>query len=347
MKNTEEIYIELKDDEWPFEYTDHDRMIARAIVYDDSGYFYFVRVQRDDHFGKATLIETSGGGVEKGEDLESAVKRELKEELGAEAEVVCKLGIVSDYYNLIHRHNINNYYLCKALSFGEKHLMPDEIEDFHLSTLRLSYEEAEREYEKRRNTPLGRLIANRELPMLRKAKEVLSALPEKSSYDRSPGKKIIILGCPGSGKSTLARNLQSKTGLPLYHLDNIWWKPDRTHISRDEFDEKLEALLREDAWIIDGDYSRTYEVRFAACDTVIFLDYDEEECMKGICSRIGEERTDIPWTESSIDPELVAEVRNYRSEKRPVILSLIEKYPGKQVLIFKSREEAQRWLSEN
>ena len=342
MRNIEELNIELKDDEWPFEYTDHDRLIARAIVYDDGGFFYFVRVHRDDHFGKATLIETSGGGVEKGEDLESAIKRELKEELGAEVEVVCNLGTVSDYYNLIHRHNINNYYLCRAFSFGEKHLMPDEIEDFHLSTLKLSYEEAEREYELRRDTPLGRLIANRELPMLRKAKEILDGV----SDDLLPGKRIIILGCPGSGKSTLARNLQSKTGLPLYHLDNIWWKPDRTHISRDEFDGKLEALLKKDAWIIDGDYSRTYEVRFVACDTVVFLDYDEDECIKGITGRIGEARPDIPWTEGDIDPELVAEVKNYRNEKRPVLLSLIGKYPGKRVLIFKTREEAQKWLSE-
>ena len=66
MKNSEEIKIELRDNEWDFEYTDHDRDIVRAIVYDDSGYFYFVRVLRDDDFGKAVLIETSGGGVEKG-----------------------------------------------------------------------------------------------------------------------------------------------------------------------------------------------------------------------------------------------------------------------------------------
>ncbi len=168
----EELY-ELQDTEWPFEYTDHDRNIARAIVYDDDGYFYFVRAERDDDFGKATLIETSGGGVEAGEDLHAAIKRELKEELGAEVEVICKIGVVSDYYNLIHRHNLNNYFLCKVISFGDKHLMQDEIEDFHLSTLKVTYEEAVAEYEKRRETRLGRLIANRELPILRKARTLI------------------------------------------------------------------------------------------------------------------------------------------------------------------------------
>ena len=169
-----ELYLELRDTEWPFTYTDHDRQIARAIVFDDEGYLYFTRATRDDHFGKATLIETSGGGVERGEDLLSAIHRELREELGAEVEVVAKIGVVSDYYNLIHRHNVNHYYLCRATSFGEKHLMPDEIERFHLSTLRLTFDEAEAEYERRACTPIGRLIADRELPVLKRAREILN-----------------------------------------------------------------------------------------------------------------------------------------------------------------------------
>lgn len=169
----DELLIELKDLEWPFEYTDHDRRIVRAIIFDAAGNFYFVRAERDDDFGKATLIETAGGGVEAGEELDSAIKRELKEELGAEVEIICKIGVVSDYYNLIHRHNLNNYYLCKSKSFGDKNLTKDEIDDFHLSTLKLSYDEAVAEYEKRRETKLGRLIANRELPVLEKAREIL------------------------------------------------------------------------------------------------------------------------------------------------------------------------------
>ena len=170
---SEELYLELEDREWPFTYTDHDREIGRGSGFDDDGWRDFTRVTRDDHFGKATLIETSGGGVEKGEDLLSAIHRELKEELGAEVEVLCAIGVVSDYYNLIHRHNVNHYYLCRALSFGEKHLMPDEIKDFHLSTLRLTFEEAEAEYRRLACTPIGRLIANRELPVLQRAKEIL------------------------------------------------------------------------------------------------------------------------------------------------------------------------------
>lgn len=174
--NLSEIRISLQDTEWPFEYVDHDREIVRAIVFDDFGYYYFVRLERNDDFGEAILMETSGGGVENGEDLHSAILRELQEELGVTVDILCKIGVVSDYYNLIHRHNINNYYLCKIISFGDKNLTQDEVENFHLSTLKLTYEEAVNEYEKCSCTRLGRLISNRELPILRQAKIIMNNL---------------------------------------------------------------------------------------------------------------------------------------------------------------------------
>lgn len=169
----EQLKLSLTDDQWDYEYTDHDREIVRAIVIDIEGFFYFVRAERDDEFGKARLIETSGGGVESGEDFPTAIVRELNEELGAQVEIICKIGVVDDYYNLIHRHNINNYYLCRAVSFGEKSLTEDELERFHLSTLKLSYGDALKEYELCAESKLGHLIAQRELPILRRAGEIL------------------------------------------------------------------------------------------------------------------------------------------------------------------------------
>ena len=159
------------------------------------------------------------------------------------------------------------------------------------------------------------------------------------------GQKIIVLGCSGSGKSTFSRKLHEVTHLPLIHLDNIWWKEDRTHISREEFDQKLDEILEGDKWIIDGDYSRTYEARFKACDTVIFLDYGVEECMNGIKERVGKERADIPWTEQKLDPELVKLVEKYDIENRPVVLSLLEKYRNISYLVFKARGEADEWIN--
>ena len=107
-------------------------------------------------------------------------------------------------------------------------------------------------------------------------------------------KKVMVIGCPGAGKSTFARKLQELTGLPLYYLDMIWHKPDRTNISREEFDRRIHEIVSQDAWIIDGNYNRTLELRMRECDTVFFLDYPLEVCLEGAASRIGKERVDIP-----------------------------------------------------
>ena len=157
------------------------------------------------------------------------------------------------------------------------------------------------------------------------------------------GQKIIVIGCSGSGKSSLSKKLRDVTGLPLFHLDNIWWQSDKSHISREEFDQKLDEILLTDRWMIDGDYSRTYEMRFQACDTIIFLDYPVDVCMNGIKERIGKNRTDIPWTEQALDSELVKLVERYETDNRPVILSLFEKYPDAAKFVFKSRLEAAEW----
>ena len=158
-------------------------------------------------------------------------------------------------------------------------------------------------------------------------------------------KRIIVLGCPGSGKSTFAIQLHQRTGLPLIHLDNIWWKTDRTNVAQSEFDERLAAVLGTGEWIIDGDYSRTYEARLKACDTVFFLDYGEAACMAGIRARVGRARPDMPWTEDTLDPELVEEVRKYGGVQRPRLMELLHTYPGKETHIFRTREEAEVWLA--
>ena len=95
---------------------------------------------------------------------------------------------MSDYYNLIHRRNLNHYFLCRVRSFGEKRLTQDEIDCFHLSTLRLTWTEAVREYEARACTPLGRLLANRELPVLKRAKELLEDMGIRLPQPQIPSK---------------------------------------------------------------------------------------------------------------------------------------------------------------
>ena len=112
--------------------------------------------------------------------------------------------------------------------------------------------------------------------------------------------KVIVIGCPGSGKTTFAEKLNKKTGLPLYYLDAIWHKPDKTHIDRENFDEQISRIFDASEWIIDGNYNRTIEMRLQQCDTVFLFDLPTDVCIQGARDRLGERRYDLPW----IDKEL-------------------------------------------
>lgn len=158
-------------------------------------------------------------------------------------------------------------------------------------------------------------------------------------------KKVIIIGCPGAGKSTFARKLRDMTGLPLYYLDQIWHKPDRTTVSRPEFDTALGEILADDEWIIDGNYKRTLERRMAACDTVFFLDYPVDVCLSGAAARVGQTREEMPWTETELRPDLEQYIRDFAATQLPHAYQLLEQYrAGRNVVLFHSREDADAWL---
>lgn len=156
--------------------------------------------------------------------------------------------------------------------------------------------------------------------------------------------KVIVIGCPGGGKSTFARMLHEKTGLPLYYLDLMYWNADRTTVDRAVFHERLHATMEMESWIIDGNYASTMEMRLAACDTVFFLDYSLEVCLAGIDARRGKSRPDMPWVETEGDEEFIAFIKNYSTDSRPKVMELLGRYSDKNIVIFKTRAEADTFL---
>lgn len=158
-------------------------------------------------------------------------------------------------------------------------------------------------------------------------------------------KRVLVIGCPGGGKSTFARGLRDRTGLPLYYLDMLWHKPDRTNIAQEEFDGKLEGLMKLDRWIIDGNYLRTLEMRLKECDTVFLLDYPLEVCLAGVEERIGKRREDMPWVEREIDREFRQWILDFSGDQLPRIYELLEKYREKDIIRFQARGEAEDYLN--
>lgn len=160
--------------------------------------------------------------------------------------------------------------------------------------------------------------------------------------------KAIVIGCPGAGKSTFARKLRNKTGLPLYYLDMMWHRPDKTNITPEQFDAKLTDILATDKWIIDGNYARTLEMRISACDTVFLLDFPLAVCLEGVKNRIGHNREDMPWVEKELDEDFRQWILDFPNTQLPKIYNLLEQYgKSRKVYIFHSRADSDNYFEEN
>ena len=157
--------------------------------------------------------------------------------------------------------------------------------------------------------------------------------------------RILVIGSPGSGKSTFSRRLRDKTGLPLYYLDMIFHRPDRTFVSRAEFDEKLSDILETEQWIIDGNYQRTLPIRFEKCTDIFLFDLPVEQCLQGAASRIGKAREDLPWIETEFDPAFRQYILDFQKDQLPNIYAWIDRYrQTRAITVFRSREEADDWI---
>ena len=163
--------------------------------------------------------------------------------------------------------------------------------------------------------------------------------------------RILIIGCSGAGKSTLARKLGVLTGLPVIHLDSLFWKPGWVESTKAEIDEKILTAMAQTQWILDGNYSRTLPLRLEKCDHVIFLDFPRWLCLWGVLKRIastyGTVRPDMAeGCPERLDWEFLVWVWNFNKNVRPKLLQALESKPEVTVTVLKNRKEVNRFLSE-
>lgn len=164
------LLASLRDDQYPFTYTDHVRLIARGVVYNDKKEIALIKLHGQDKFGNRNYYELPGGGVKDTETNEEAFVREIIEEVGWKVKIIAELGEVDDFYNLIHRENHNFYFLGSCLSY-----VGTKLEDYEKAIMEkviwVSIDEAIAIFKNMNNQGCATLVKRRELPILILAKQ--------------------------------------------------------------------------------------------------------------------------------------------------------------------------------
>lgn len=165
--------------------------------------------------------------------------------------------------------------------------------------------------------------------------------------------RVLIIGCSGSGKSTLARALGERTGLPVIHLDQEYFGPGWKEPRREVWRERIVRLVARDAWLMDGNYSSTFDLRMPRADTVVFVDMPTWLCLWRVITRTMVHYKKIrassaPGCPERFDAHFLHYVRGYNKTRRPGILRSLEaaRGDGKAVYVLSSRRAVKRFLTE-
>jgi adenylate kinase family enzyme len=165
-------------------------------------------------------------------------------------------------------------------------------------------------------------------------------------------KRVLVIGSPGTGKTTFAKKLAEKTGLPLVHLDLHYHDKSKDYyneINKEAWQDKVAELIKHDTWIIDGNYNSTLVERLTRADTIIFFDFPRHKAFEGVLNRRvklrNKKRSDMPddWKER-LDWGFLRYIWKFNKVKRPMILEKILANKNKEVVIFKTRADAERYL---
>jgi adenylate kinase family enzyme len=163
-------------------------------------------------------------------------------------------------------------------------------------------------------------------------------------------RRVLVIGSGGAGKSTFAARLGERKGLPVIHLDALYWRAGWQEPPREEWSARVDELLAGDAWIMDGNYGGTLERRLAACDTVVFLDFPRALCLWRVVKRraVFRSRSRPDMAEGCRERltwEFARWIWTYPRERRPGVLKRLSSLrEGQRVFVLRSPREVRRFL---
>ncbi len=161
-------------------------------------------------------------------------------------------------------------------------------------------------------------------------------------------KRILIIGISGTGKSYTARKIRDITGLPLTHLDSIFWKENWVEADEPQVQGLILNEINKDSWIIEGYIEPCSEQRLKRADKIIYLDYNGLSASIGVLKRFLKHR-------KSPRPEMPAGNTDkfslsflkmvFKRQERPEIESTIKGHEDK-TLRLKNRSATKKYLKE-
>jgi adenylate kinase family enzyme len=164
-------------------------------------------------------------------------------------------------------------------------------------------------------------------------------------------RRVLVIGSGGAGKSTVAARIAGRLALPLIHLDALYWRAGWRPTEKGEWERVVRELVAAPAWVMDGNYGGTLDLRLARCDTVVFLDLPRALCLWRVLRRRlahrGRSRPDVaPGCPERVDWEFVRWVWSYPARRRPAILrKLAALRPDQRAVVLTSTREVERFVT--